>query len=116
MKSPEPMPLAFLQPGESGTVVEIRGLKHRKGAAAKAPARPAHGRQRRDRHLLTSDGTHRLEHRLKSLGLVSGSVVRMIRNSPGGGVVVALGDSRISIGRGVAHKVMVRPSTGGTDG
>lgn len=112
MKSSDSVPLAFLSPGEGGVISEIRGLRHR-GGAFRPPVRPAHGRRRRERHLLTEEGGHRFEHHLKYIGLSPGQQVKVVSSSPGKSMIVAVGDSRISIGKGVAFRVMVRPDDGG---
>lgn len=101
------IPLAFMQPGESGSLVEIRGLRHRNRAGESAlPGATGGVRRRRHRH---SDRGHRLEHRLKSMGLVPGENVRVVQNSATGQVIVAVKDSRLYLGRGIASRLMVRP-------
>lgn len=49
-----------------------------------------------------------LQSRLSAMGLLPGVSVRILRNSRGGPVVIAVKDSRVMLGRGAAHKVMVR--------
>ena len=44
--------------------------------------------------------------KLNDLGFVSGKTVK-IHSSSGGPLIVALGDNRIALGRGMAHKVIV---------
>jgi ferrous iron transport protein A len=44
--------------------------------------------------------------KLNDLGFVSGKTVK-IQSSSGGPLIVALGDNRVAIGRGMAHKVIV---------
>ncbi len=44
--------------------------------------------------------------KLNDLGFVSGKNVK-IHSSSGGPLIVALGDNRIALGRGMAHKVIV---------
>ena len=44
--------------------------------------------------------------KLTDLGFVSGKTVK-IHSSSGGPLIVALGDNRIALGRGMAHKVIV---------
>ena len=52
-----------------------------------------------------------LRHRLNELGFVRGTEVQVIRNDGCGPLIVSLGNglgnSRLAIGRGAAHKVMV---------
>ena len=45
--------------------------------------------------------------RLSSMGLAPGKKVRMISTSPRGPALVAVGDTRLAIGRGQIHRVMV---------
>lgn len=44
--------------------------------------------------------------KLTDLGFVSGKEVKIHRNS-GGPLIVAIGDNRIALGYGMAHKVLV---------
>ncbi|KXS49049.1 FeoA family protein [Halanaerobium congolense] len=44
--------------------------------------------------------------KLTDLGFVSGKKVK-IHSSSGGPLIVALGDNRVALGHGLAHKVMV---------
>jgi len=48
----------------------------------------------------------RLAHRLAELGLTPGIELDVIQNA-GGLILVAVRDSRLALGRGMAHKVMV---------
>ncbi len=48
----------------------------------------------------------RLAHRLAELGLTPGIELGVIQNA-GGPILVAVRDSRLALGRGMAHKVMV---------
>lgn len=106
------MPLALMQPGESGVLSEIRGLRrHPEGGHEETRRHPS--RRVRRLHLDTRDKGHRLEHRLHYLGLVPGEPVRVVQNSPAGSVVVAVKDSRLCLGRGVAFRLMIRPDNGG---
>ncbi len=47
--------------------------------------------------------------RLFSLGLRVGDEVEVISNTGGDGLIVARGDTRLALGKGIAHKVMVTP-------
>lgn len=44
--------------------------------------------------------------KLNDLGFVSGKLVKIYRSS-GGPLIVGLGDNRVALGRGMAHKVIV---------
>jgi ferrous iron transport protein A len=45
--------------------------------------------------------------RLTGMGLVRGITVRMVKNDGCGPLIVALGEGRLVLGRGIAQKVMV---------
>lgn len=52
----------------------------------------------------------RIRKRLADLGLSTGLTVRVVQNSFMGPLILAIKeDSRLAIGRGVAHKIRVRP-------
>ena len=51
-------------------------------------------------------GGKAITHRLHELGIIPGSRVKMIRNSPGP-VIVSVKGSKIALGRGVAMKVIL---------
>ncbi len=101
------IPLAFMMSGESGTLREIRGIRHH------GPIDPVVTRAKRTirrpsrRHLLTQDKGPRMEHRLKSMGFLPGTRIKMIKNDPGTPLIVGIGDCRVCIGRGIAMRVMV---------
>lgn len=46
-------------------------------------------------------------HRLTSMGIVAGAVVRVISRTDSGSVVLAIQDNRLGLGAGMAHKVRV---------
>ncbi len=50
----------------------------------------------------------RLKERLAGLGLHAGAQVRILRDS-GGPLLLAIGDTRLALGRGMAHKILVQP-------
>jgi ferrous iron transport protein A len=50
-----------------------------------------------------------LKNRLLDLGLYEGTVVEVIKNDIHGPVIIKILDSRIVLGRGQAHKIMVEP-------
>lgn len=52
-------------------------------------------------------GGQRFTHRLTSMGIFSGAVVKVISRTDRGSVVLAIQDSRLGLGAGMAHKVRV---------
>lgn len=53
-------------------------------------------------------GGQRAAHRLAELGLTPGVALTVLRDS-GGTLLVAVGDTRLALGAGVAHTVLVTP-------
>lgn len=51
----------------------------------------------------------RLRHRLSNLGLSPGTTVEVVNSRGCGPVILAVGDSRLALGRGASHKVLVEP-------
>ncbi|MFH1150913.1 MAG: FeoA family protein [Actinomycetota bacterium] len=106
------IPLAFLSSGETGVVTEIRAPRHhRKDDDTVRHAGPSKGYSRG--HLYHTDRGHRMIHRLGQMGLHAGSRVKVIRNEGPGPLLIAVGDSRIALGRGIASRVMVVPKKPG---
>lgn len=108
------VPLAFMCAGESGTLEEIRGLRHHVDKGLGPDNNRPFKRYRRA-HLFHHDKGHRLEHRLNYMGLVPGQRVKVMKNNAPGPVIVAVKDSRLCLGRGVASKLMINPDDGGPD-
>lgn len=52
-------------------------------------------------------GGRGLQSRLTAMGIAPGRRVRIVSSSPAGPVVLAVGDTRLAIGRGQLHAVMV---------
>lgn len=48
----------------------------------------------------------RVSHRLSDMGIVRGAVLRVVHDA-GGALLVAVGDSRLGLARGLAHRVRV---------
>lgn len=48
-----------------------------------------------------------LQQRLAAMGLVRGLTVRVVQNDFSGPLVVALGEGRLAIGRGMGQKILV---------
>jgi len=57
--------------------------------------------------LLAIRGGQALRKRLADLGLNVGMTVRVVQVDPQGPIILAVKDSRLAIGRGMAQKVMV---------
>ncbi|MEW6572722.1 MAG: FeoA family protein [Bacillota bacterium] len=45
--------------------------------------------------------------RLTALGLLPGQRIRVVQNQFCGPLIVAVGDGRLALGRGLAHKILV---------
>ncbi|PDV99816.1 FeoA family protein [Candidatus Chloroploca asiatica] len=52
------------------------------------------------------NGGMRSAHRLAELGVIPGTELTII-TTHGGGMVIGIGDTRLALGRGLAHKVLV---------
>ena len=50
---------------------------------------------------------HRVRHRLTELGLTPGVELQIVQDE-GGPLLLAVHDSRLALGRGMAHKIMVQ--------
>ena len=62
----------------------------------------------RKARLLEVHGGRRLQSHLLALGLVQGREISMLNNTGCGPVILGLGNSRLSLGRGAAHKIIVQ--------
>lgn len=58
--------------------------------------------------ILGLDGGNGLAAKLAPLGLLPGTEIEVIRNSAFGPLVVAVRGSRLVLGRGMAHQILVR--------
>ena len=105
------MPLSFMGPGETGVLAEVHGLRHHfhegEGIEHAGPVKTY-----RRAHMYHTDRGHRLEHRLKHMGLVPGARVEVIKNSLSGPIIVRVGETRLGLARGVASRIMVEPEAG----
>jgi ferrous iron transport protein A len=109
-----PIPLGFMEPGATGVLVEIRGLRHHHRRELYEP--PAvQAMKSRHPHLHDRDRGHRLEHRLQHMGLAPGAPVRVIQNALTGPVIIGVKDTRLALARGLAARIMVRPDTAGPE-
>jgi Fe2+ transport system protein FeoA len=59
--------------------------------------------------LVAVQGGLRLRKRLADLGLNLGMTVRVLQHNGHGPLILAVKDSRLALGRGMAHKIMVQP-------
>jgi Fe2+ transport system protein FeoA len=57
--------------------------------------------------LIAVRGGQRMRKRLADLGLNPGLTVRVVQRNAHGPLILAVMDSRIALGRGMAHKIMV---------
>ena len=55
----------------------------------------------------------RLRQRLADLGLKPGVVVEVVPGIGHGPVILSIGDTRVALGKGASHKVIVRPAIAG---
>ncbi len=46
--------------------------------------------------------------KLIGMGITPGTRIRVLKSSPPGPIIIAVGSSRIAIGRGIADKIIVR--------
>ena len=53
------------------------------------------------------NGGNRVRSRLESMGLVPGAQIEVVNNAGCGPLLVSLGEGRITLGRGIAEKVLV---------
>lgn len=103
------MPLAFMSTGQTGTILEIRGQRHHHLDDSHVEEHAGPDKRYVRGHKHHRDRGHRLEHRLVHMGLVPGAGIRVMRNAASGPVIVAVGDTRLGLARGVASRVLVRP-------
>ncbi len=47
--------------------------------------------------------------RLADMGLTPGEKVRVVQAGPSGPLIIAVRGSRVALGRGMAHRIMVEP-------
>ena len=60
-------------------------------------------------HIHSVAGGRGVHQRLASMGLSVGSEIEVIKRGIPGPFLVGLGDTRLAIGVGIAHKIMVSP-------
>ena len=54
------------------------------------------------------DAGRNLQGRLLALGLIKGSMITVISNEGDGPMLIKVGESRLTIGRGMAERIQVR--------
>ncbi|HUU26759.1 MAG TPA: FeoA family protein [archaeon] len=62
--------------------------------------------------LVSITGGDFLQSRLVSMGLFQGTPIDVVKNKGNGPVIVSVKGSRLVLGRGMAHKIMVASSVG----
>ena len=58
--------------------------------------------------LVRVDAGRGLNSRLASMGLVANTEIKVVSNSHPGPFVIVVKDTRVMLGRGMAHKIMVK--------
>lgn len=53
---------------------------------------------------------HRASRRLTDLGLIPGVELEIVQDQGAGALIIAVGDTRLAIERGIAHKIQVQLS------
>jgi Fe2+ transport system protein FeoA len=83
------MPLAHLKKGKSGRIININKGHH---------GGPFGGHH----------GIHGFQRRLNVLGIREGQIVRVDSKQPlMGPITISIGNSQVTLGRGIAHKIIV---------
>ena len=62
-----------------------------------------------DVRVVAINGGLKMKQRLADLGLNQGVTIRVLNDSGHGALILAVKDSRLAIGRGMAHKILVEP-------
>ena len=57
-------------------------------------------------------GGNRVQQRLEAMGFVPGSSILMVTNQMEGPAIVSIKNSRVALGRGLMHHIVVRPQDG----
>ncbi len=57
--------------------------------------------------VVSIDAGHSLKNRLSAMGVLTHSIMRIMRNEGAGQLVVAIKNSKIVLGRGASHKIFV---------
>jgi Fe2+ transport system protein FeoA len=62
-----------------------------------------------DVRLVAIHGGQQMRKRLADLGLNVGMTVRVVQRNGHGPLILAVKDSRLAVGHGMAHKILVQP-------
>jgi len=91
------IPLAHLPKGKTGRILHIHGRG----------ARGHHGRYQGGHHE-RPQMEHCFHRRLNALGIREGQIVKVVSKQPlMGPLTVSIGNCQMTIGRGMAHKILV---------
>ena len=83
------IPLAHLKKGKTGRIIDIHSGHH-------------------GGHHMEHHGMHGLQRRLNVLGIREGQIVRVDSKQPlMGPLTISIGNSQLTLGRGIAHKIIV---------
>ena len=83
------IPLAHLKKGRIGRIIDIHSGHH-------------------GGHHMEHHGMHGLQRRLNVLGIREGQIVRVDSKQPlMGPLTISIGNSQLTLGRGIAHKIIV---------
>jgi len=66
--------------------------------------------------LIAIRGGRGLRRRLTDMGMNEGIRLRVIQTQPPGPCIIAVGNTRLVLGHGMAQKIMVQPVSGGLKG
>lgn len=66
--------------------------------------------QNQEVRIVAIHGGFRMKQRLADLGLNQGITIRVLNDSGHGALILAVKDSRLAIGRGMANKIVVEPA------
>ena len=61
-----------------------------------------------DVSIVSFSSKNALQQKLQDLGLMVGSHVKVLKNDLGSALLLAVGDTRIALGHGMAHKIMIQ--------
>lgn len=59
--------------------------------------------------VLAIRGGYSVQQRLEAMGFVPGSSLKMVANQMDGPAIIKIKDSRVALGRGLMHHIMVKP-------
>ncbi|MBZ4666722.1 ferrous iron transport protein A [Mahella sp.] len=53
-------------------------------------------------------GGHTFRRKINEIGITHGKIIKVIKNDSEGAMIIALGEGRIALGRGMSHKILVK--------